>query len=101
VSSMKVGGVLHLAQCLPLCCMSCTVCCVCPLISHLCSSSPVPQVSLLLDTHTHQPPCRSLPTGIRRVEVPGALPELSYPRDRSQRFTDELISQDLKIFKYR
>jgi hypothetical protein len=39
--------------------------------------------------------------GIRRVEVPGDRPELSYPRDRSQRFTDELVSQDGKIFKYR
>lgn len=39
--------------------------------------------------------------GIRRVEVPGEHPELSYPRNRSERFTDELISADGKIFKYR
>lgn len=41
-------------------------------------------------------------TGIRRVEVPGDHPELSYPRDRSQRFTNELIpSKEGKIYKYR
>jgi hypothetical protein len=40
-------------------------------------------------------------SGIRRVEVPGSVPELSYPRDRSQRFTNELLSSDGKIFKYR
>jgi hypothetical protein len=45
--------------------------------------------------------CSCLPAGIRRVEVPGEVPELSYPRDRSARFTDELISSDLKIFRYR
>lgn len=28
--------------------------------------------------------------GVRRVEVVGDHPELSYPRDRSQRFTNEL-----------
>jgi len=39
--------------------------------------------------------------GIRRVEVFGGLSDLTYPLDRSQRFTDELISADLKIFKYR
>eukprot|EP00775_Hariotina_reticulata_P007432 gene7432-7641_t len=39
--------------------------------------------------------------GIRRVEVPGSVPELSYPRNRSQRFTNELLSPDGKIFKYR
>ncbi|KAG2427627.1 hypothetical protein HXX76_012278 [Chlamydomonas incerta] len=39
--------------------------------------------------------------GIVRVEVPGELPELAYPLDRGQRFTGELISQDLKIYKYR
>jgi hypothetical protein len=33
--------------------------------------------------------------------VPGDCPELSYPRDRSQRFTAELVSPDGKIFKYR
>eukprot|EP00967_Tisochrysis_lutea_P142969 scaffold264962_cov16-Tisochrysis_lutea.AAC.1 len=26
-----------------------------------------------------------------KVEIPGEIPELSYPRDRSQRFTNELI----------
>ncbi|KXZ50083.1 hypothetical protein GPECTOR_18g60 [Gonium pectorale] len=39
--------------------------------------------------------------GISRVEVPGDRPELGYPLDRSQRFTGELISPDLKIYKYR
>lgn len=39
--------------------------------------------------------------GIRRVEVPGDHPDLSYPRDRSLRFTNEIISQDGKIYKYR
>ncbi|GBF91550.1 hypothetical protein Rsub_04290 [Raphidocelis subcapitata] len=38
---------------------------------------------------------------IRRIEVPGERPELGYSLDRSERFTDDLISQDLKIFKYR
>jgi len=42
------------------------------------------------------------PGGIRRVEIPGEIPELSYPRDRSQRFTNELIpSSEGKIYKYR
>lgn len=40
-------------------------------------------------------------SGIRRVEVPGDCPQLSYPRDRQQRFTNELLSADGKIFKYR
>ncbi|EFJ42099.1 hypothetical protein VOLCADRAFT_121571 [Volvox carteri f. nagariensis] len=39
--------------------------------------------------------------GIVRVEVPGELPELSYPLARGERFTGELISPDLKIYKYR
>jgi hypothetical protein len=39
--------------------------------------------------------------GIRRVEVPGAHPELGYALDRRQRFTDDLISADLKLYKYR
>eukprot|EP01023_Acetabularia_acetabulum_P062844 TRINITY_DN7811_c0_g1_i12.p1 TRINITY_DN7811_c0_g1~~TRINITY_DN7811_c0_g1_i12.p1 ORF type:complete len:228 (-),score=37.55 TRINITY_DN7811_c0_g1_i12:159-842(-) len=39
--------------------------------------------------------------GIRRIEVPGSKPELSYPRERNQRFTSELMSSDLKLFKYR
>jgi len=29
--------------------------------------------------------------GIRRMEIPGEIPSLSYPRDRSQRFTNELV----------
>ncbi|KAF5838942.1 hypothetical protein DUNSADRAFT_1958 [Dunaliella salina] len=42
------------------------------------------------------------PGGIRRVEIPGEIPELSYPRDRSQRFTNELKpSSEGKIYKYR
>lgn len=39
--------------------------------------------------------------GIRRIEVLGAVPELGYSLDRRQRFTDELISADLKLYKYR
>ncbi len=39
--------------------------------------------------------------GIRRVEVPGERPELSYPRDRSKRFTDDFVGPDFQIFKYR
>lgn len=39
--------------------------------------------------------------GLRRVEVPGSIPELGYPLDRAKRFTGELVSQDMKIFKYR
>lgn len=41
------------------------------------------------------------PGGIRRVEVSGEIPGLAYPRNRAERFTDDLISSDLKIFKYR
>jgi hypothetical protein len=33
------------------------------------------------------------------VEIPGARPELGYSLNRAERFTDELISPDLKIFK--
>jgi hypothetical protein len=39
--------------------------------------------------------------GIRRIEVPGAKQELGYSLDRRQRFTDELLSDDLKLYKYR
>jgi hypothetical protein len=39
--------------------------------------------------------------GIRRIEVPGTVPDLGYALDRKVRFTDEPISSDLKIFKYR
>jgi hypothetical protein len=42
-----------------------------------------------------------LHAGIRRVEVPGDNPDLSYPRDRSLRFTNEIISPEGKIYKYR
>lgn len=42
-----------------------------------------------------------VPLGIRRVEVPGDRPDLSYPRDRTQRFTNDVLSPDFKIFKYR
>ncbi len=38
--------------------------------------------------------------GIRRIEVPGSKPELGYSLDRKERFTDELISPDLKIYKW-
>jgi hypothetical protein len=36
--------------------------------------------------------------GIRRIEVRGELPELSYPRDRAKRFTNETFRDG--IFKY-
>ena len=39
--------------------------------------------------------------GIRRIEVPGAVETLGYARDRKERFTDELISPDLKLYRYR
>lgn len=31
--------------------------------------------------------------GVRRVEVPGTIPMLGYPLDRSMRFTNETIFQ--------
>ncbi|KAG1662210.1 hypothetical protein FOA52_015836 [Chlamydomonas sp. UWO 241] len=39
--------------------------------------------------------------GIRRVEVPGELPGLSYPRNRSERFVSDSFSTDGTLFKYR
>lgn len=39
--------------------------------------------------------------GIRRIEVPGAVEKLGYSLNRKERFTDELVSKDLKVFKYR
>lgn len=39
--------------------------------------------------------------GVRRVEVPGENPALSYPRDRALRFTNELFDKDLKTYRYR
>ncbi len=36
--------------------------------------------------------------GVRRIQVPGEHPELSYPRDRGKRFTSELFRD--RIFKY-
>jgi hypothetical protein len=40
--------------------------------------------------------------GIRRIEVRGELPALSYPRDRSQRFTNELLpNSEGKVYRYR
>lgn len=39
--------------------------------------------------------------GIRRIEVPGAHPELGYALDRKVRFTSELLASDLKLYKYR
>lgn len=43
------------------------------------------------------------PGGIRRVEIRGEIPELSYPRDRSQRFTNEPAPGETSagLFKYR
>ena len=35
---------------------------------------------------------------MRRVEVPGDVPSLGYPRDRNERFSSELTRN--KIFKY-
>lgn len=37
----------------------------------------------------------------RRIEVPGAKPDLGFSRDRSKRFTNELMRSDLKLYKYR
>ena len=37
--------------------------------------------------------------GIRRLEVRGEIPELSYPRDRNERFTNEIFFD--KIYKYK
>lgn len=37
--------------------------------------------------------------GIRRLEILGEIPALSYPRKASQRFTDELISPDGQIYR--
>ena len=34
--------------------------------------------------------------GLRRIEVPGARPELSYARDRSERFANELFGEGTK-----
>eukprot|EP00892_Ulva_mutabilis_P001001 jgi/Ulvmu1/10901/UM007_0078.1 len=39
--------------------------------------------------------------GVRRIEVPGEVPELGYARDRRARFTDDLVSADLKVYRYR
>ncbi len=37
--------------------------------------------------------------GIRRIEVPGSRPELGYSLERRERFTDDLVSADLKVYK--
>lgn len=40
--------------------------------------------------------------GLRRIEIPGELPELSYPRDRKERFTDLLSEKQSVVgIKYR
>ncbi len=39
------------------------------------------------------------PGAIRRIEVPGEVPALSYPRDRRERFTDELLRPS--VYRYR
>ena len=39
--------------------------------------------------------------GVRRIEVPGAVPSLGYARDRKQRFSSELLSSDMQLYKYR
>lgn len=39
--------------------------------------------------------------GVRRIEVPGAVPSLGYARDRKERFSSELLSSDLQLYKYR
>lgn len=39
--------------------------------------------------------------GVRRVEVPGSIPSLGYPLDRSERFTNERSILADGIFKYR
>lgn len=40
--------------------------------------------------------------GIRRVEVPGGAAGLGYPRDRSERFTNELQpNAEGQVYRYR
>ncbi len=41
------------------------------------------------------------PGQIRRVEVPGEVPALSYPIDRKLRFTDELFDAEGRTYRYR
>ena len=44
---------------------------------------------------------RMRPGAVVRVEVPGEVPGLSYPIDRKQRFTDEVLDSNLKTYRYR
>ena len=44
---------------------------------------------------------RMRPGAVVRVEVPGEVPGLSYPIDRKQRFTDEVLDGNLKTYRYR
>ncbi len=37
--------------------------------------------------------------GLRRIEIPGSIPQLGYPLDRSQRFTNERSLFSDKIYK--
>jgi FKBP-type peptidyl-prolyl cis-trans isomerase 2 len=41
------------------------------------------------------------PGAIRRVEVPGEVPSLSYPINRKERFTDELFDKEGRVYRYR
>jgi FKBP-type peptidyl-prolyl cis-trans isomerase 2 len=41
------------------------------------------------------------PGAIRRVEVPGEAPSLSYPINRKERFTDELFDKEGRVYRYR
>ncbi len=41
------------------------------------------------------------PGGIRRIEVPGEVPSLSYAIDRKARFTDEVVDEKRRLFRYR
>ena len=37
--------------------------------------------------------------GLRRIEIPGSIPELGYPLARNVRFTNELSLYSDKIYK--
>lgn len=61
--------------------------------THTCETTRLPEPSRIGPCLLFPPP------GIRRVEVPGSRPELGYALNRAERFTGELLSPDLKIFK--
>jgi FKBP-type peptidyl-prolyl cis-trans isomerase len=39
--------------------------------------------------------------GVRRIEVPGAVPALGYSRDRNVRFAQQQIRSDMQLYQYR